>query len=490
MGCTVSTKFRKIMESKQIHKESEIKVEPSLFVTENKHKFQDVYRIAQSLGSGIYGEVKICYHRQTNQKRAVKLFRRELMNADDETSQLLKEISILRSLDHPNIIRVYEFFEDFKRLYLVMEYCGGGELFTQILKRQSFSESDSAKIFYQILSAVSYLHSQGIIHGDLNPENILLEEKHGSLNVKLADFGSAILKTDGKLKRPDISKPYYSAPEAYDGVTTEKSDMWSVGVILYILLCGHPPFDGENDAQIIRLVKRARVLMNDSIWDTISASAKDLISNLICPAPMRLTSQQALAHTWVNSQNNTTLSQGGITHVLSNLKAFHAPNKLKDAILTYLTMQFSSLQDTKELREIFLRIDKDKNGKISKEELVEQFKLTMGPEKADTESSLILKEVDTDNSGFIDYTEFLKANLDSNKLYSDQNLQMAFGVFDVDGSGKISVAELRGLLENGKQSDDEVWTNIIKSIDANGDGEIDLEEFKNIVRSNISIDKR
>ena len=411
------------------------------------------------------------------------------MNDSSDTSQLLKEISILRNLDHPNIIRVYEFFEDAKRLYLVMEYCGGGELFTQILKRQSFSEPDSAKIFYQILSAVSYLHSQGIIHGDLNPENILLEEKHGSLNVKLADFGSAMLKTDGKLKKADISKPYYSAPEVYDGVLTEKSDMWSVGVILYILLCGHPPFDGETDAQIISLVKRTKVLMDGNIWINVSGGAKDLISSLICAAPLRLTSQEALAHAWIDSQNNTDMLQGNITHVLSNLRAFHAPNKLKDAILTYLTMQFSSLKETKELREIFLSIDKDKDGKISKEELIEQFKLTMGPEKAETEASLILQEVDTDNSGFIDYTEFLKANLDSSKLFSEQNLQVAFGVFDTDGSGKISVAELRGLLENGKQSNDEVWRSIIKSIDENGDGEIDLEEFKNVVRNNISLVK-
>ena len=224
MGCTVSTRYRRKSGDEVIHSENQIKVEPGLFVTENKNRFHDVYRIAQNLGSGTYGEVKTCFHRETGQKRAVKLFRRDLMTSEVEKSQLLKEISILRSLDHPNIIRTYEFFEDTKRLYLVMEYCSGGELFTEILKRQSFSERDAARIMYQILSAVSYLHSFQIIHGDINPENILLEDKNDSLNIKLADFGSAIVKSEISAGRVSIGKAFYVAPEIYEGISSEKSD--------------------------------------------------------------------------------------------------------------------------------------------------------------------------------------------------------------------------------------------------------------------------
>lgn len=485
MGCTATTSFKKKPETIKIRNVDEIKVDPSIFVMENKKNFQDVYRVTQSLASGTFGEVKICFHRESGQKRAVKLFRRELMNSTDDSNQLLKEISILRNLDHPNIIRTFEFFEDSKRLYLVMEYCGGGELFTEILKRQSFSEEDSAKIFFQILSAVSYLHSKGIVHGDLSPENILLEEKHGSLNVKIADFGSAVLNKEKRFANADVGKAYYTAPEVYEGVMTENSDMWSLGVILYILLCGHPPFDGENDEQIISLVKRAKVSKKGKIWSQVSPSAKDLIDKLICSSSNRLTSIQAISHEWVNSHHHVSGLRGTFTDVISNLKAFHAPHKLKDAIMTYLTSQFSSVQETKELREVFFSLDKNGDGHISKEELIQHFSPTMGIIPAEEEAEKILKQVDTDSNGFIDYTEFLKVNLDSKVLLSDEHLKIAFALFDYDGDGKISPAELKKLLEGNRESDENLWTNIVKSLDANGDGEIDLQEFKAIVRSNI-----
>lgn len=485
MGCTISTKYRKKNEENFISSVNEIKIDPGLFVNENKKKFQDVYRVAQSLGTGTYGEVKTCFQRETGQKRAVKILKKDLMRSEVEKSFLLKEISILKSLDHPNIIRTFEFFEDLKRMYLVMEYCSGGELFTEILKRQSFSEGDAAKIFFQILSAVSYLHSNGVIHGDLSPENILLEEKRGSLSIKLVDFGSAILASEKNTKLPKNGKAYYLAPEIYDGIYHDKSDMWSCGIILYILLCGHPPFDGENDEQIISLVKRSRVQMEGRIWEKVSSSAKELIEKLICGPSSRLTAQNALKHVWFDSKLQSAIEKHHIIEAMQNLKEFHAPNKLKDAIITFVTSQYTSLKETKELREVFLSLDKDGDGRISKGELLEAFKNTIG-EMEEIEVQRIMGEVDSDNSGFIDYTEFLKANIDTKKLLSDQNLKLAFSLFDTDGSGKISADEIKKVFQCDQPSDENVWKEIIKSLDVNGDGEIDLEEFKALVKLNIN----
>ena len=471
------------------HYAKKIKVEPGIFVIENTERFQNVYKLAQSLGSGIYGQVKTCFHKETGQKRAVKIFQKNLTNSNDEKLQLLKEISILKELDHPNIIRMYEFFEDVSRLYLVMEYCSGGELFTEILKRQSFSEKEAAKIFHQLLSAISYLHSEGIIHGDINPENILLEDKNEYLNVKLADFGSSIIKSEICIGRVNISKPYYAAPETYEGINNEESDLWSCGVILYILLCGHPPFDGENDEQIIALAKRARVKMDGIIWNKISPEVKDLINHLLCFASNRIDASDALKHPWFNKFMYSDIPQENISDSIANLRGFHAPNKLKDAIITFITSQFYTFKQTKEIRQIFLSLDKDGDGRISREELVDQLSRLYEQTEVEFEKEIdhIMRQVDTNNSGYIEYTEFVKINFDSTQLLSDQILKTAFALFDRDGDGAISVEEIKKLFPGEGKDDENVWTSIISAIDVDGDKKIDIEELKALVKSNLII---
>ena len=481
MGCTISTRYRKKIDNNFISNINQVKVEPSLFILENQKRFQEVYRISQNLGNGTYGDVKTCYHKETGQKRAVKLLRKDLMRTEQEHIALVKEFNILKSLDHPNIIRTYELFEDSKRFYLVIEYCSGGDLFTEILKRHSFSEQDAAKICFQIFSAVFYLHNQGILHGDLNPENVLLEDKRDSLSVKLADFGSALKTTEKNEKGSSLGKSYYLAPEIYDGVCNETSTMWSAGVILYILLCGHPPFDGENDEEIISHVRRSRLSIEGKVWEKVSNEAKDLISQLICNRHDRISAHQALSHSWIKNNLEIKASCSDVKLALENLKNFHASSKLKDAIITFITAQCTSFKETRELKEIFLMIDKDGDGKLSKSELMESLRLSLGNEEAEIEVERIMNQVDSDNSGFIDYTEFLKANLDMRQLFSEENLKVAFEIFDRDGSGKISADEIKKMFQGDKESDENVWVSVIKGIDANGDGEIDLQEFKSLV---------
>jgi calcium-dependent protein kinase len=481
MGCTISTKYRKKPNDNYISDINQVKLEPSLFILENKKRFQEVYRIAQNLGNGTYGDIKTCFHKETGQKRAVKLFRKDLLQGDDTKENLTNEFKILKGLDHPNIIRTYELFEDTKRFYLVIEYCSGGDLFTEILKRHSFSEQDAAKIFFQIVSAVHYLHNQGILHGDLTPENILLEDRRDSLSVKLADFGSA-LKISEKLEKSSVmGKAYYLAPEAYDGISAETSTIWSCGVILYILLCGHPPFDGENDEEIITHVRRGRFSMEGRVWEKVSAEAKELIHKMLCPRNERISAAVVLQHPWLKNHLEINVSRSEVKLVLDNLKNFHASNKLKDAIITFITVQCASFKETKELKEVFLKIDKDGDGKLSRRELFESLRVSLSDDEAEMEVERIMNQVDSDNSGFIDYTEFLRANLDMKQFLSEENLKSAFQIFDRDGSGKISADEIKKMFQGNKESDENVWLSIIKGIDANGDGEIDLQEFKSLV---------
>ncbi|CAG9315137.1 unnamed protein product [Blepharisma stoltei] len=486
MGCSVNTRMKRpqTTDLPRISQVGEIKVKPEIFVQENQHRFAEVYRLGESLGSGGFGEVRICFHRENGNKRAVKIMRKDLMKNDRKRDDLEKEISILKSMDHPNIVRLYEFFEDTKRLYIVMEYCSGGELFDEIIKRKNFQEIHAAQIMYQLLSAVAYLHNHSVIHRDLKPENILLEDTNDCLNIKLIDFGTAIMSSN-KVKDA-MGTAYYIAPEVLSGTYNEKCDMWSCGVILYILLSGKPPFDGRDDTEIVNKIRIGKFSMEDEPWTRISNEAKNLINGLLCKSDSRLSAAQCLQHPWITSKARRALAtEEIIQEVMRNLTAFHTSNKLRDAVNTFVTSQCLSIQDTRLLREVFRSMDKNGDGKLSREELMEQYVRSIGAADAEIEVNRIMAEVDTDNNGYIDYTEFLKATLDMRKLLSSDNLKAAFRMFDRDGSGSISAAELKKVLEGGLASDDKVWNDLIVQVDQNGDGEIDLQEFQDIILSKL-----
>ena len=294
MGCVSSSKIKS--PSIKITNSEGLKIRPGNFVYQNNKAFQEEYKIGKSLGSGAFGEVRRVIHRATNEGRAVKIFRKDLATSASSQQKLLEEIGILRTLDHPNIIRVYEFFEDSKRFYIVMEQCNGGELFEEILKRQNFGESNAATILHQLFSAVAYLHDNNIIHRDLKPENILLEEKGDIMNIKLIDFGTAVRFENNKPIKGAIGTAYYIAPEVLSGSYNSKCDLWSLGVIIFILLGGYPPFDGQNDEEILEKVKKGSYNFKNPIWNSISQEAKDLISGLLAPTTTRITAHIALEH--------------------------------------------------------------------------------------------------------------------------------------------------------------------------------------------------
>lgn len=484
MGCSSSSKIKaptiKVLDAEGL------KIQPGNFVVQNPRAFQEEYKIGKSLGSGAFGEVRRVIHRATNEGRAVKIFRKDLAVTSSSQQKLMEEINILRSLDHPNIIRVYEFFEDAKRFYIVMEQCNGGELFEEILKRQNFGEPQAAIILHQLFSAVAYLHDSGIIHRDLKPENILLEEKGDIMNIKLIDFGTAVRVDKNKTIKGAIGTAYYIAPEVLSGTYNYKCDLWSCGVIIYILLAGYPPFDGQNDEEILEKVKKSSYSFKNQVWNNVSKEAKDLISCLLSPTSTRISAHEALSHSWLKMHTQApTVSNETIKSTLTNLRVFQKSSKLRDAVSTFITTQCVSLADTKELRKVFQAMDTNGDGKLSKEELFNYYSRDMGQEQAEEEVKRIMNEVDSDNSGFVDYTEFIKATLDSKTIASAGFLKRAFDVFDKDGSGTISASELKKLLAGGMICDDHVWNEIIKNVDSNGDGEIDFKEFERIILSKI-----
>lgn len=274
----------------------DIKVKSTSFVSKRGGKIRDHYRIGKLLGSGAFGEVRLCLHKETQTQRAVKVLRKNLLDPK-EMEMLKNEIQILKDLDHPNIVKMFEFLEDEKRIYIVTEICKGGELFDEILNRSKFDERDAAIVMKQLLSAVNYCHKNNIVHRDLKPENILLEQDRDLEKIKVVDFGTSLVYDMDRNLDEKLGTAYYIAPEVIKKSYNEKCDLWSSGVILYILLSGEPPFNdprADNEA-IMKKVEIGKYDMDHGVWKSISREAKDLVKQLLTYDPSeRISAEDAL----------------------------------------------------------------------------------------------------------------------------------------------------------------------------------------------------
>ena len=257
-----------------------VKVKSNMFVSKGEGTLRDVYKIGKVLGEGAFGEVRLCTHRETGEKRAVKVLKKDAMD-EEETAAMLNEINILRGIDHPNVVKIFEYFEDAKRFYIVTQHIEGGELFDEIIKRGHFSERDAAILIKQLLSCVAYCHNQNVVHRDLKPENILLEGNKELDQIKVIDFGTAVgFDADRQLKE-QIGTPYYIAPEVLGKRYSKECDIWSSGVITYILLSGIPPFNGVTDAEIMGAIRKGKFSFANKVWNGVSENAKNFITSLL-----------------------------------------------------------------------------------------------------------------------------------------------------------------------------------------------------------------
>ncbi|OMJ82456.1 hypothetical protein SteCoe_16865 [Stentor coeruleus] len=485
MGCAVS---RKKKPQVILSKAKTLVILPGTFVKINDNDFVEVYNIGKKLGSGAYAEVRFCTHRQNKANRAVKIIAKQLLESESAKNQFIKEIEILKLLDHPNIIRVFEFFEDENNFYIVMEHCKGGELFDEIIKHKNFNEYQAAHIIRQVFSCIAYLHSIRVVHRDIKPENLLLEEKDDLFNIKLIDFGIATIIEEDDVQGM-IGTPSYIAPEVINERYNEKCDVWSAGVLMYILLCGFPPFQGSTKNEVYEMIKNCSYILDGYGWENISSDAKDLIKKILVPQSSRISAEKALKHKWIVSMlKKDKRDQATMKTVLKNLEEFNAQNKLQEAAKLFIITQLMSTKEIKEARDIFKELDENGDGKLSRQELIKGYRKFASQKDAEDMVDRIMAAVDTDHNGFIDYNEFLKAAVDVKKISSEEYLQTAFNLFDKDANGKISIDELKSVLQSAGE-DEVLFQEIIKQVDINGDGEIDLEEFTTILK-NVRVSDR
>eukprot|EP00928_Gymnodinium_smaydae_P095478 TRINITY_DN8222_c4_g1_i1.p1 TRINITY_DN8222_c4_g1~~TRINITY_DN8222_c4_g1_i1.p1 ORF type:complete len:526 (-),score=133.67 TRINITY_DN8222_c4_g1_i1:160-1593(-) len=458
-----------------------------VFTREHPGSIDDFYDIdkKKQLGEGSYGKVLKAVKKGTTVVRAIKSIN---LSGVSEKKRFEEEVAIQQSLDHPNIVKVYEVYRDAKRCYLVMELCTGGELFDRIVEKaddqgHAFSEEDAAAYMKQILGALNYLHCRHFVHRDIKPENFLMENDRDDAQIKVIDFGLA-KKYDPQNSPPMKTRagtPYYVAPEVLKSANgyTEKCDVWSCGVILYILLCGYPPFFGDSDPEIIKMVKKGKFDFPSPDWDGASSASKAFITRMLTmDASKRPSFGELLEDPFLTSKGGGD-SKGKVASDLgTRLKNFRGVSKMKKVALTCIAQQLND-SSLEELKNTFRALDVNQDGTLTAKEIVEgmqRHKVSI-PEDLTT----ILKTLDTDGSGVIDYTEFMAATLTTKQYLTDDALWAAFRVFDIDGDGNITREELEKVLSE-KENGAEGAAELIREADFNGDGNISFDEFKRVVQ--------
>ena len=389
---------------------------------------QKYYNILSDLGHGSFGMVKKVKHKHIGEERAMKIVRKKLDSQN--------EIEILRKISHPNIISIYEIFEDSKNYYIMSELLEGGELFEEITRNGSFSEYEAANIMKQIFNAVNYMHNTQIVHRDLKPENIMLINKSNSkFEIKIIDFGTAKIFEKGIKLTKFIGTSYYIAPEILSESYDEKCDLWSCGIILYILICGYPPFNGASNLDIYHAIKYAPPSFSGEEWKEVSRDAIELIKIMLNKFPQkRFNAEQCLQHKWFNildiNDDSGVKPKFNQLKVINKMSNFVKENRLKQSVLQFISMQFNMKEEEKSLRQLFQQFDTEKKGYITQVSFYNILNKYFGENESKLIADKMFENMDLDGSGEISYNEFITAIIDNKSMVTNERLEKTFKMFD------------------------------------------------------------
>ncbi len=467
--------------------ESSISISNKLFINDiSEYLPSKKYKILSKLGSGSFGKVFLAQNKFTKEKVAMK----EIKKANKDLlsdGEIKDEIDILKSLDHPDIVRIIESFNTKDSYVLVTEYCEGGELYDQV--RNQLSETQIAVIFKQLLSGLAYLHSHNIVHRDLKLENILIQEIEKSkttgedlFNIKIIDFGTARIFNNSKKPQSIVGSSYYIAPEVLNQKYGKECDLWSVGVILYMFIVGHAPFDGCDDEEITGNITKGVYRKDDKRWKKASKEVKDLIQKLLIYNPKkRLTAIQALKHPWFKITDSNILydnvPKNDIIECIRNLLTYNICSKLEELVLAYIIHNIPRPRQAKSAIKLFKLVNEVGDGKLQKRELKKTLLLFVTEDflnKYDFDEQFSL--IDGEKKGYINYEEFLRACLNRKKILTDSILRYAFSYFDSNSSGFIRRKKMKSFF--GNKVDEKTFKIIFDEIDSDKDGKINFKDFK------------
>ncbi|KAK8494848.1 hypothetical protein V6N13_062481 [Hibiscus sabdariffa] len=433
------------------------------------------YTLGQELGRGQYGIIYLCTENSTGNTYACKSILKRKLTTKQDKDDVKKEVQIIQHLSgQPNIVEFRGVYEDEHSVNIIMELCAGGELFDRIIAEGHYSERAAAAICRQVLNVVHIFHFMGVMHRDLKPENFLLSSTDERAMLKATDFGLSVFIEEGKKYRDIVGSAYYIAPEVLHRSYGKEIDIWSAGVILYILLSGVPPFWAETDKGIFEAILEGELDFESDPWPSISESAKDLVRKMLTMDPKkRLTAAQALEHPWL--REGEASDKPIDSAVLTRLKQFRAMNQLKKLALKVIAENLSE-EEIKGLKAMFTNIDTDNSGTITYEELKEGL-ARLGSKLTESEVKQLMEAADVDGNGTIDYIEFISATMHRYRLERGEHLYKAFQHFDKDNSGFITMDELEAAMKEYGMGDEGNIKQIIAEVDTDHDGRINYDEF-------------
>ena len=464
------------------------------FILQGKGNFMANFTKIQELGRGAYAKV---YRVQNNKTKEVFACKELAKSKINNMEKFRNEINVMSKCDHPNIIKLYEIYEDPRYIELIMEQCLGGSLLDRLLKKmedddETFSEKEASIILKQIVTAISYCHNQGIVHRDLKMENVLFSTNQKNAHIKIIDFGLSQCVEKKKLvqvltgknygnitMKAPVGTPHYISPEVLNGKYNQKCDIWSAGVILFTMLGGYFPFDGETDNQVYKAIKSKKYNFYDEEWKNVSNEAKDLIKHMLIDENKRYSAEEVLRHPWFTKMSPN--EKGAAKKIsVKHLENYKNSSDFKKFVLTYMATRLKE-KEISELEKLFLELDTNKDGTISVDEIRKCF-IKLNQEQnlkiSNKEIQDIFNSIDVNNSKKIEYTEFISSMLEESAYCKEEKLIEIFRLLDKDGSGKISKDEIKKALNNERLKEKEL-NNFIKKFDLDGDGEIDYFEFVN-----------
>ena len=463
----------------------------------------------------------------------MKIIPKENIIENENGNSFLDEIEILKNLEHPNIMKIYESFNDKKNVYIVSEYCDEGDLLGKMEKLGSLNQIVVKFLMDQIFNAIAYLHSNHIFHGDIKLENVMLYKtslresrrfsrinrdlnKNKSLQneieksfnkkkfvskksvnyiedmnnyeVKLIDFGCCkylVKKKDNNLSGI-VGTSIYCSPEVINNLYDEKSDEWACGVLMYILLCGEPPFTGETEEEIFKNIKRGKFSFSQPQFNNVSDNCIDLIKKLLTSnKKYRIKASDALKHPFFteNYNPNIAMANNMDKNLLKRLlEVKKLPSKFHELIEAYLCFNFISKDEEKELRKIFRYLDRKGKNRLLKSDFAKCFEEN-GINATDEQIQNIFNALDSDGNNSIEYQEFLRAMCNKETLYSDKNLKAVYNSMDTDKKGYIDMDDVKKFIFQNKQVEEEKFINYLNKIGMDLKSKFEFNQFVDIIRN-------
>ena len=496
-----------------------------------------VYKELEEIGFGTYGVVKkVCLIDNPDIIRAIKIIPKESLIEGYDEDKLSNEIFILKNLDHPNIMKIYEFFDDENYYYMVTEYCDQDNLYKNINKLNCLNQIVVKLIMEQLFNAVAYLHSKGVFHGDIKLENIMLysttkykkarfslinrslnnnvnlqnemnnsykQKKYtsNSLNfvndmlnyeIKLIDFGcSKIFSKRGEKKSGIIGTSIYCSPEVIDNLYDEKCDEWACGVLMYILISGEPPFDGEKEEEIFKKIKKCEYNFEPEPFKYVSENCINLIKKLLEPNKnKRIKAIDALKHPFFTENFNPgkALTQNKDLSLIEKLSKIKKPfSKFHEAIISYMCSNFLSKDEEKKLRAVFRYIDYDRKNFLTKEN-IEKILKENGQLLSEEKIKNILNAFDFDENGSVEYQEYLIGLCDKNLLFSKNNLKNCFDMIDNKKKGYIDSEDIKNFAFQDKTINDIALKAYLEQFGMKIENKLYFDDFAFIIKNNCSFD--